>query len=192
MDVQAMVLSAANQEFRFAAIATQRMNDKCNQGLWTNTFVLLIWTCDVILLCSRLECRRVMSQMLEFVRQECSGPEGGIPVLIAHNGKTFDYKFLDKECKRWNFQLPQGWQWMDSWLLAKDCVVKSTEEDKVSRTLVSPKKKKKGMKGKEREGMERKGNANTVNDPICSESVSCSNTHGLAQLMFCVHSIIQT
>lgn len=77
---------------------------------------------------------RVMSQMLDFVRQECSGPEGGIPVLIAHNGKTFDYKFLDQECKRWNFQLPKDWQWMDSFLLAKDCV-KSTPEEKASRAL---------------------------------------------------------
>ncbi|KAL0024844.1 hypothetical protein WJX79_004631 [Trebouxia sp. C0005] len=77
---------------------------------------------------------RVMSQMLEFVRQECSGPEGGTPVLIAHNGKTFDYKFLDQECKRWNFQLPRDWQWMDSLLLAKDCV-KSTPEEKAYRGL---------------------------------------------------------
>lgn len=77
---------------------------------------------------------RVMSQMLEFVREECSGPEGGIPVLIAHNGKTFDYKFLDQECKRWNFQLPRDWQWMDSLLLAKDCV-KNTPEEKAYRGL---------------------------------------------------------
>ncbi|DBB02038.1 TPA: hypothetical protein ACH3X1_000615 [Trebouxia sp. C0004] len=77
---------------------------------------------------------RVMGQMLEFVRQECSGPEGGIPVLIAHNGKIFDYKFLDQECKRWNFQLPRDWQWMDSLLLARDCV-KSTPEEKAYRGL---------------------------------------------------------
>ncbi len=84
-----------------------------------------------------------MSQMLDFIRQECSGPEGGTPVLIAHNGKTFDYKFLDKECKRWNFQLPKDWQWMDSWLLAKDCVAPG---EKTSRSLVSPERKRGGKR----------------------------------------------
>ncbi|KAL0044700.1 hypothetical protein WJX82_006055 [Trebouxia sp. C0006] len=77
---------------------------------------------------------RVMGQMLEFVRQECSGPEGGIPVLIAHNGKNFDYKFLDQECKNWNFQLPKDWQWMDSLLLARDCA-KGPSGEKISCTL---------------------------------------------------------
>lgn len=83
-----------------------------------------------------------MGQMLEFVRQECSGPEGGIPVLIAHNGKNFDYKFLDQECKNWNFQLPKDWQWMDSLLLARDCA-KGPSGEKISCTLVSSKGKEK-------------------------------------------------
>ncbi len=76
-----------------------------------------------------------MAGVLEFVRRECSGLEGGIPVLIAHNGKTFDYKFLDQQCKQWNFQLPREWQWMDTLLLAKDCV-KDTPTEKALRSQV--------------------------------------------------------
>lgn len=82
-----------------------------------------------------------MGQMLESVRQECNRPEGGIPVLIAHNGKGFDYKFLDQQCKQWNFQLPKDWQWMDSLLLARDCV-EDPPGGKLSRGLVSPKERK--------------------------------------------------
>lgn len=83
-----------------------------------------------------LACREVLSSFLEFVRQECSGPEGGIPVLVAHNGKNFDFKFLNQECKRWTVQLPGDWLWLDSFLLAKECVRDSPGET-VSRSLVS-------------------------------------------------------
>ena len=77
-----------------------------------------------------------MSEFLEFVRHECSGPEGGIPVLVAHNGKTFDYKFLEQECKRWNFEVPRNWHWMDSLVLAKFCV-KDEPNRRVSRAQVT-------------------------------------------------------
>ncbi|KAL3158650.1 hypothetical protein ABBQ32_011393 [Trebouxia sp. C0010 RCD-2024] len=78
----------------------------------------------------------VLSRFLEFVQQECSGPEGGIPVLVAHNGKAFDYKFLSQECNRWNVPLPGDWQWLDSLLLAKECVLDPPGET-VSRALGS-------------------------------------------------------
>lgn len=80
-------------------------------------------------------CRVVLSRFLEFVQQECSGPEGGIPVLVAHNGKAFDYKFLSQECNRWNVPLPGDWQWLDSLLLAKECV-RDPPGETVSRALV--------------------------------------------------------
>ena len=56
-------------------------------------------------------------------------------MLIAHNGKQFDYPFLDQECKRWNFEIPRDWQWMDSVLLARQCI-KDIPGQKVSRTQV--------------------------------------------------------
>ena len=82
-------------------------------------------------------CRVVLSRFLEFVQQECREPEGGIPVLIAHNGKNFDNRFLSQECNRWNVPIPDDWQWMDSYLLAKECV-RDEPGETVSRALVGP------------------------------------------------------
>ena len=80
-------------------------------------------------------CRVVLSRFLEFIQQECSGPEGGIPVLVAHNGKSFDNRFLSQECNRWRVPIPGDWQWMDSYLLAKECV-RDQPNETVSRALV--------------------------------------------------------
>ena len=77
----------------------------------------------------------VLSRFLEFVQQECGGAEGGIPVLIAHNGKRFDTRFLIQECNRWQVAIPSDWQWLDSLLLARECV-KDSPGETVLRGLV--------------------------------------------------------
>lgn len=51
--------------------------------------------------------------------QECAGPEGGVPVLIAHNGKSFDFKFVCMELQRYDMQLPGDWCYLDTLTLAK-------------------------------------------------------------------------
>ena len=75
-------------------------------------------------------CRKVIGEILDFVQQECAGPEGGVPVFVVHNGKNFDFKFLDQACKRCAFELPGQWQWLDSLILAKACVKDPDEPDR--------------------------------------------------------------
>ena len=68
--------------------------------------------------------------------QECSGPEGGIPVLVAHNGKQFDFRFVDMELMRWNLKLPSDWCYLDSFILSKQVLKEEPGEPKIGRSQV--------------------------------------------------------
>ena len=81
-------------------------------------------------------CREVASRFLELVMQECSGPEGGIPVLVAHNGVRFDFKFVTMELQRWGLKLPADWCYLDTLTLAKQALRDKPGERTISRSQV--------------------------------------------------------
>ena len=74
-------------------------------------------------------------KFLELIANECSGPDGGIPVIVAHNGKTFDYKFLKMEFARWGLTIPGDWRYLDTLTLAR-MAVRDVPGEKVSRSQV--------------------------------------------------------
>ena len=46
------------------------------------------------------------------MKQTC--PPGRVPLLVAHNGKNFDFKALQLLCSAHNPSLCQGWHWLDT------------------------------------------------------------------------------
>lgn len=55
-----------------------------------------------------------------------AGPGSTTPLLVAHNGKSFDFRFLATHLRKAGLAAPAGWLGLDSLQLAKDCVPKLT------------------------------------------------------------------
>lgn len=55
---------------------------------------------------------------MDFVSRHC-GAQGMVPVLIAHNGRSFDLPWLAAEFGRAGLQLPADWHFLDTCQLAK-------------------------------------------------------------------------
>lgn len=82
--------------------------------------------------CRALLRREVVQQFMDFVDSHCSS-EDIVPVLIAHNGKSFDIPFLALEFAREGFQIPPNWHFLDTLLVARRVINK---EDISSMRLV--------------------------------------------------------
>lgn len=66
------------------------------------------------------------------------GP-GQVPVLVAHNGRRFDFPVLWDEAKRSNVQLPGSWLYLDSLSMAKALVTNGQDSLKLGEgSLLSP------------------------------------------------------
>lgn len=63
--------------------------------------------------------REVADQFVTFVERQCGGPEGGTPVLVAHNGVKFDLPMLSAEFERVGMSLPPHWAYLDTFVLAQ-------------------------------------------------------------------------
>ncbi|CAN8265285.1 unnamed protein product [Cochlearia groenlandica] len=59
---------------------------------------------------------------------------GGYVMIVAHNGKTFDFPFLVKEFNRCSYEVPHNWLFLDTLPLARETVksVESTVKLKAS------------------------------------------------------------
>ena len=60
---------------------------------------------------------------MNFVDSHCTS-EDSVPVLIAHNGKSFDIPFLALEFAREGFQIPANWHFLDTLLVARRAISK--------------------------------------------------------------------
>uniref|UniRef100_A0A1J3GW37 Exonuclease DPD1, chloroplastic/mitochondrial n=1 Tax=Noccaea caerulescens TaxID=107243 RepID=A0A1J3GW37_NOCCA len=60
---------------------------------------------------------------------------GGYVIIVAHNGKTFDFQFLINEFSRCSFEIPDNWLFFDSLPLARDCMKSVEAEVKLKATL---------------------------------------------------------
>lgn len=45
---------------------------------------------------------------------------GGYVMIVAHNGKTFDFQFLINEFNRCSYEIPPNWLFFDSLPLARE------------------------------------------------------------------------
>ena len=66
--------------------------------------------------------RKLWPDLLAFINEVCSGCT---PVIVAHNGRTFDFLLLLKELSRSELELPAHWVYVDTLDLWK---VRSAEE----------------------------------------------------------------
>lgn len=64
--------------------------------------------------------REVLQRMIHFV--EGCRVQGKTPVLVAHNGKRFDFKILIEEAARSSISLPSDWLCLDTLVLARACM----------------------------------------------------------------------
>lgn len=78
-------------------------------------------------------CREAVQRFIDFINNHCPS-EDIVPVLIAHNGKTFDIPFLAMEFARGGMQIPANWYFMDTLLVARRVINK---DDIPSLKLVS-------------------------------------------------------
>ena len=58
---------------------------------------------------------------IDFINYHCP-TEDFVPVLIAHNGKTFDIPFLDMEFACAGMQIPAKWHYMDTLSMARSVI----------------------------------------------------------------------
>ena len=63
--------------------------------------------------------REVAQRFLGFVARHCPEGDDVVPVLIAHNGRSFDVPWLAAEFARSGLELPASWHYLDTFLLAK-------------------------------------------------------------------------
>ncbi|KAL0035623.1 hypothetical protein WJX79_003704 [Trebouxia sp. C0005] len=61
--------------------------------------------------------KQVAAQLVQFINKGTEADE--VPVLVAHNGKSFDNRMLTAEFKRCGVSLPEAWQWLDTLPLAR-------------------------------------------------------------------------
>ena len=66
-------------------------------------------------------CSEVGPRLLDYIDRQCRG--AGTPVLVAHNGRRFDFPFLSNELKRSNLELPAHCAYLDTLIF---CRVRST------------------------------------------------------------------
>ena len=78
-------------------------------------------------------CREALQRFIDFIDYHCP-TEDIVPVLIAHNGKTFDIPFLDMEFARAGMQIPAKWYYMDTLFMARSVI---NQDDIPSFKLVS-------------------------------------------------------
>ncbi|CAL8466793.1 g6329 [Coccomyxa elongata] len=62
--------------------------------------------------------REAVQQFMDFINHHCPTKDI-VPVLIAHNGRTFDIPFLAMEFARGGMQIPANWYFMDTLLVAR-------------------------------------------------------------------------
>lgn len=74
-----------------------------------------------------------MQQFMDFVNHHCPTKDI-VPVLIAHNGRTFDIPFLAMEFDRGGMQIPANWYFMDTLWVARRVI---NQDDIQSFRLVS-------------------------------------------------------
>ena len=70
---------------------------------------------EVLTACSS---REAGQQLLEFIERQCSAEEA-LPLLIAHNGRSFDVPFLNIELQRNGLALPQDTLFFDTYRYAR-------------------------------------------------------------------------
>ncbi|CAA7024745.1 unnamed protein product [Microthlaspi erraticum] len=85
---------------------------------------------------SRPEVPRMEELIPIFLRYvESRQKPGGYVIIVAHNGKTFDFQFLINEFNRCAFEIPDNWLFFDSLPLARDCMKSLEAEVKLKATL---------------------------------------------------------
>lgn len=57
-------------------------------------------------------------RFIDFVARHCPADDV-VPVLIAHNGRSFDVPWLAAEFARSGLEVPAKWHYLDTFLLAK-------------------------------------------------------------------------
>ena len=62
--------------------------------------------------------REAGQQFLDFMQRHCS-PQEAIPLLIAHNGRAFDIRFIHLELQRNSLALPDGALFFDTCIYAR-------------------------------------------------------------------------
>mmetsp|Transcript_14679 Transcript_14679/g.37703 ORF Transcript_14679/g.37703 Transcript_14679/m.37703 type:complete len:544 (-) Transcript_14679:2105-3736(-) len=61
-----------------------------------------------------------LSAFIDFVSAQC--PHGSAPMLVAHNGKSFDFRFLAAQMRIADVAMPPHWLGLDSLHLVRSCV----------------------------------------------------------------------
>ena len=56
-------------------------------------------------------------QFVEFVTSCCE--DGSTPILVAHNGARFDFRFVVCEFARAGLEVPPGWWYLDTLVLGE-------------------------------------------------------------------------
>jgi hypothetical protein len=56
-------------------------------------------------------------EFVDFVERQLA--PGQFPVLVAHNGKSFDLPVMSLEFEKAGMQWPTDWHWFDTYLLVK-------------------------------------------------------------------------
>ena len=79
-------------------------------------------------------------RFLGFVARHCPAEDGVVPVLIAHNGRSFDVPWLAAEFARAGLEVPASWHYLDTFLLAKRALAgqQATSLSQVPCSLVPP------------------------------------------------------
>lgn len=58
-----------------------------------------------------------------WIDEQCAG---STPVFVAHNGRTFDFRFLNKEYAKAGLRLPAHWRYLDSLVCARSIIGRDT------------------------------------------------------------------
>ena len=85
---------------------------------WPHILVSAV-TCALLLMLGLGECSAIAPAFMDYCLRQSNGTQGRVPMLLGHNAKAFDTRYILKDFALEGVAIPGDWHFFDTLVLAR-------------------------------------------------------------------------